>query len=56
MGPMATADPFTEPFGTLFGDQITVAHGSPTGYTYSGAAQTNHCSSPCYHLFLNDQD
>ena len=36
---MATADPFSEPFGTLFGDQITVAHGSPTGYTYSGAAQ-----------------
>ena len=36
---MATADPFSEPFGTLFGDQITVAHGGPTGYTYSGAAQ-----------------
>ena len=36
---MATADPFSEPFGTLFGDQITVAHGGPEGYTYSGAAQ-----------------
>ena len=36
---MANADPFSEPFGTLFGDQITVAHGGPTGYTYSGAAQ-----------------
>ena len=36
---MATADPFSAPFGTLFGDQITVAHGSPQGYTYSGAAQ-----------------
>jgi len=39
MGQMATADPFTEPFGTLFGDQITVANGGPNGYSYSGAAQ-----------------
>ena len=39
MGQMATADPFSEPFGTLFGDQITVAHGSPSGYTYAGQAQ-----------------
>jgi len=36
---MATSDPFSEPFGTLFGDQITVAHGSPQGYSYAGAAQ-----------------
>lgn len=35
---MASADPFNEPFGTLFGDQITIAHGSPDGYVYSGAA------------------
>lgn len=39
MGQMATADPFSAPFGTLFGDQITVAHGSPDGYSYIGAAQ-----------------
>lgn len=39
MGPMATADPFTAPFGTLFGDHVTVAHGGPSGYEYSGAAQ-----------------
>ena len=36
---MATADPFSEPFGTLFGDQITVARGSASGYEYSGQAQ-----------------
>jgi branched-chain amino acid aminotransferase len=36
---MATADPFSAPFGTLFGDHITVAHGSPKGYSYQGAAQ-----------------
>ncbi len=36
---MATADPFSAPFGTLFGDQITVAHGGPDGYSYAGAAQ-----------------
>jgi len=36
---MATADPFNEPFGTLFGDHITVAHGSPQGYTYAGGPQ-----------------
>jgi len=36
---MATADPFSEPFGTLFGPHITVAHGSPAGYSYAGAAQ-----------------
>lgn len=39
MVPMATSDPFSEPFGTLFGDKITVAHGGSNGYTYSGAAQ-----------------
>ena len=39
MGPMATADPFSAPFGTLFGDQITVARGGPNGYDYSGSAQ-----------------
>lgn len=36
---MATADPFSAPFGTLFGDFITVAHGSPSGYSYTGSAQ-----------------
>lgn len=36
---MASADPFTEPFGTLFGDQITVARGGPDGYVYSGSAE-----------------
>jgi len=36
---MVTADPFSAPFGTLFGDQITVAHGSPKGYSYQGSAQ-----------------
>jgi len=36
---MATADPFSAPFGTLFGDQITVAHGDVTGYSYGGSAQ-----------------
>lgn len=39
MGHMATADPFSAPFGTLFGDQITVAHGSASGYSYIGSAQ-----------------
>lgn len=39
MVPMATADPFSAPFGTLFGDYITVAFGSPDGYSYAGAAQ-----------------
>jgi len=39
MGRMAIADPFSAPFGTLFGDQITVAHGSPEGYSYIGSAQ-----------------
>jgi branched-chain amino acid aminotransferase len=34
-----TADPFSAPFGTLFGDQITVARGGPDGYTYSGSAE-----------------
>ncbi len=32
-------DPFSSPFGTLFGDQMTVATGGPDGYVYSGAAQ-----------------
>ena len=36
---MASADPFSEPFGTLFGDMITVARGGPDGYEYSGAAE-----------------
>jgi len=36
---MATADPFTEPFGTLFGDMITVARGGPDGYDYPGSAE-----------------
>jgi len=36
---MASADPFNEPFGTLFGDMITVARGGPDGYVYSGAAE-----------------
>ncbi|MEM7096217.1 MAG: branched-chain-amino-acid transaminase [Actinomycetota bacterium] len=36
---MASADPFSEPFGTLFGDQITVARGGPDGYVYSGSAE-----------------
>jgi len=36
---MATADPFSEPFGTIFGDQITVARGNESGYEYSGRAQ-----------------
>ena len=36
---MAPSDPFSAPFGTLFGDHITVAHGGPNGYVYSGAAQ-----------------
>ena len=36
---MATADPFSEPFGTIFGDHITVAHGSADGYDYAGHAQ-----------------
>jgi len=36
---MATADPFSAPFGTLFGDSITVPYGSPQGYSYAGAAQ-----------------
>ena len=39
MSDMATADPFSEPFGTLFGDQFTVAFGSHAGYEYSGAPQ-----------------
>ena len=34
-----SADPFSEPFGTLFGDQITVARGGPDGYVYSGHAE-----------------
>lgn len=36
---MASADPFTQPFGTLFGDQITVALGGPDGYVYSGTPE-----------------
>jgi len=39
MGRMATADPFSAPFGTLFGDSITVAYGGPAGYSYSGQPQ-----------------
>lgn len=34
-----SADPFTAPFGTLFGDMITVARGGPDGYVYPGAAE-----------------
>ena len=34
-----TADPFSAPFGTLFGEHVTVARGGPDGYSYSGAAE-----------------
>lgn len=34
----STADPFTAPFGTIFGDYITVAQGNMAGYQYGGEA------------------
>jgi len=34
-----TADPFNAPFGTIFGDKITVATGDASGFEYSGSAQ-----------------
>lgn len=34
-----TADPFNAPFGTLFGEQITVASGDASGFSYSGSTQ-----------------
>ena len=36
---MSAQDPFTQPFGTLFGSHISVARGGPDGYIYSGAAE-----------------
>lgn len=50
---MASPDPFNEPFGTLFGDQITVARGGPDGYVYAGAAQPleNFSLHPGTHAF-----
>lgn len=46
-------DPLSAPFGTLFGDSITVAFGSPEGYHYSGAAQplANFSLHPGTHAF-----
>ncbi len=48
-----STDPFTAPFGSLFGDQMTIARLVDGGYTYGGSAQPlEHFSlHPATHVF-----
>lgn len=36
---MTLQDPFTAPFGTIFGDKFTVAYGDANGFKYGGKAE-----------------
>ncbi len=50
---MSTTDPFSAPFGTIFGDAMTVATVEDGVYTYGGAAQPleNFSLHPATHVF-----
>lgn len=49
---MTHQDPFTAPFGTIFGDQFTVAYGDADGFKYNGGPEplTDFSMHPAAHV------